>query len=172
MEISGSLVNSTVQTLDRLVMGPKGWVIGGKVFALNGADVFQVGSDRGPHAEIHCGMDYTVLDQVAWARDQSLSLVSQLKTIEAYMSVHPERQAALAQAGQKIRAQVTKLSEQSRNWALSIDRNELASITVRGLVYPGTYLEICHVSFLVAKPLGRVRFYLDRTHGKIAAVPL
>jgi hypothetical protein len=40
---------------------------------------------------------------------------------------------------------------------------------VRETVFPGTYIEICHVSHIVGKPLRAVTFRLDKAKGKIVA---
>ncbi len=172
LEIRSSVLNCLVQTLDRLVMGTKGLLLGGKVQALNGIDVFQVGSDRGAKAEIVCGMDFSILNKVIWARDQSLSLVKQMKVLEAYQRSHPSQRESLEKAMLRTRNQVRKLSELARELVGQIDRNEEAEVTVRGQVYPGTYIEICHVTHVVVKPLSRVKFLLDKKKGRIEVVPL
>jgi hypothetical protein len=53
-----------------------------------------------------------------------------------------------------------------------MDRNDEASIVVRGTIYAGTYIEICHVSHIVARSLSKVRYSLDKKHGTVQAEPL
>jgi hypothetical protein len=48
-----------------------------------------------------------------------------------------------------------------------LDRNENASVAAMEYVYPGTYVEICHVSHFITKPRRHVIFHLDKPSGKI-----
>ncbi|MCK4514123.1 MAG: hypothetical protein KAU31_02635, partial [Spirochaetaceae bacterium] len=48
-----------------------------------------------------------------------------------------------------------------------VHRNEEAEVVVQGDVYPGTCIEICHVSFVVPKQLRNVCFKLDKAKGKV-----
>ena len=43
-------------------------------------------------------------------------------------------------------------------------------MSVRETVYPGTYIEICHVSHFVTRPTRMVTFHLDKSSGKIVEV--
>jgi len=153
-------------------MGPKGLIMGGKVEAQNGIDVFQIGSDRGAKAELVCGMDFSVLEKVVWSRDQNLSLIKQLKTLEAYKSTNPGQIRQLDTTCERIRDQIRRLSVLSRELVAQIDRNEDAAVVVRGTIYPGSYIEICHVSHVVSRAVSRVKYVLDKRRGVIRAEPL
>ncbi|MEI8095614.1 MAG: FapA family protein [Spirochaetales bacterium] len=170
--IQTSALNSWIQTLDRVVMGEKGLIIGGKIQAQQGIDVFQVGSERGGKAELVCGMDFSVVDKVEWARDQSLTLIKKLKALESSKARHPDQAAEIAAACSKVRGQILKMNELARSLVTRIDRNEDAEIIVRGTAHAGTYLEICHVSHVVSRAVSHVKFVLDKHRGVVRAVPL
>ena len=53
-----------------------------------------------------------------------------------------------------------------------LDKNEEADVKVSASVYPGVYIEICHISYIVNRELKHCRFYLDKVKGKIAVEPL
>lgn len=167
VEIQSSVLNCQIQTLDRLVMGSKGVLLGGRVEAQNGVDVFQIGNPQGIKSEVVCGTDYTVVDKREWARVQSLSLVRQLRTLETHRQTHQAQDVALTRACGKVRDQVLKLNELSRRLVSMIDRNEAAEVKVRGTVHGGTIIEICRAVFRVVRPLTSVRFFLDKTQGVI-----
>jgi hypothetical protein len=40
-------------------------------------------------------------------------------------------------------------------------------VSVREVVFPGTYIEICHISYFVNKPRRSIAFRLDKTSGKV-----
>jgi uncharacterized protein (DUF342 family) len=172
MLIQASILNCSLQTQDKLIMGSKGLIVGGRVQAQNGIDVYQVGSAQGAKAELVCGMDFEVLDKVVWARDQCLSLIKQMKTLEGLKKTEPSHVASLDSAIVRLRDQVRKLSEFSRAMSAKVDRNDEAAVVVRGLAHSGTYIEICHISYIVSRPMGRVRFVLDKRRGAVKPVPL
>jgi uncharacterized protein (DUF342 family) len=172
VKVQSSILNSVVQTRDRVVLGEKGILMGGRIQAQNGIDVFQVGSTRGVKAELVCGMDFEVTEKMSWAQEQCMKLVRQIKQLNEFAAVHPAQGPKIRAAVEKLRSQVTHLGETSRTLALQMDRNDEASVVVRGTIYPGTYIEICHVSYVVTRELSRVRFSLDKKHGTVRAEPL
>lgn len=169
MEVQTSALNSVLQTLDRITMGNRSLVMGGRIQALNGISVYQVGSERGSKAELVCGMDFTVLEKVNWIRDQISSLVQQLKVLEANKRFHPSRVEQLTAACVQIREQILKLGQTARDLSTNLDKNDQATVQVRGVVFPGTYIEICHTSHVVSRPVGPVCFRLDKTTNTIKA---
>lgn len=172
IEVKASTLNSVLRTLDKVVMGEKSLLMGGRVVAQNGIEAFQIGTERGAFAELCCGMDYVALEKVVGARDQSIELVKKLKEIERQKRLHPSMKGVLDKAYDQVREEVTRLSNFSRHWVGQIDRREEARVEVRGTIYPGNSVEICHVSMVVSKPMSRVRFFLDKTRGTIAWEPL
>jgi len=53
-----------------------------------------------------------------------------------------------------------------------LDKNEDAKIIVRGLIYPGTIIEICHIRYVIQRMLPRVVVSLNRRKGKLEIKPL
>lgn len=172
VRVANSILNSFVQSRDKVVLGDRGVIMGGRIEAQNGIDVFQVGSNRSVKAQMLCGMDFEVTDRVAWAQEQCMTIVKQMKQLNEFARVHPEQAGKINPAIAQLRAKVVKLGEVSRTLALQMDRNDEASIVVRGTIHMGTYLEICHVSFVVPKEMTHVKFLLDKTHGEVKAQPL
>lgn len=167
IEIEASVLRCHVRTLGTLTMGPQGVVVGGRIEAQNGIDVFQVGNAQGVVTEVVCGMDFAIVEKMEWARIQSLSLVRQLQTLESHRLKHPGDERALAQACAKVRQQVLRLNELSRSLAAAIDQNDSAVIWIRGEVHAGTRIEICHVVHHVRKTQSRMKYSLDKETGTI-----
>ena len=67
----------------------------------------------------------------------------------------------------KIKAAIHQLNESARALVSGLDRNDEAKISVRETVFPGTYMEICHISYFVTRPKRFVTFQLDKTSGQI-----
>lgn len=172
IEVRSSAMNSVLLTLDKLTMGPKSLLMGGRVQAQNGIEAFQVGTDRGAYAELCCGMDFQALEKVIEARDQVMVLVKKLQEIDRQKRLHPSKRALLDEVYTKVRDEVARINELSKQWVRQIDRREEAQVVVHGTIFPGNSVEICHCSTVVAKPLSRVRFFLDKARGVVAWEPL
>ena len=67
----------------------------------------------------------------------------------------------------KLQAALHKMNEAAGNLVFHLDKNEDAKIVVRGTVYPGVYIEICHVSYIVNHRMTGVCFKLDKAKGKV-----
>jgi uncharacterized protein (DUF342 family) len=162
-----SVLNCSVYTHGRLDMGERGIIIGGKIRAQNGVSAAQIGTDRGPKTEIHCGVDFKVEQRLIWIRDRNIALAFKLRETENKIKANPSTLSVLTPLRDRIRAAIHQLNENARSLVLGLDKNEEADVSVFGTVYPGTYIEICHVSCFVTRARRFVTFRLDKTSGKI-----
>jgi hypothetical protein len=105
--------------------------------------------------------------KLIWIRDKNIALAFKLKEIETKMNVSPGTRTVLEPLRDKIRAALRQLNEGARELVTTLDRNESATVSVKGIVFPGTYIEICHISHFVTKPRRMVTFRLDKANGKI-----
>ena len=168
VRIRTSILSSTIHTKDIVEMsGERGMIIGGIVKAQNGVSAVQIGTERGPRTEIHCGIDFKVEQKLVWIRDRNISLAFKVREIESKMKSSAKARDMLAPLREKIRAAIHQLNENARSLVSGLDRNERAAVSVRGEVYPGTYIEICHVSHFIARPRRFLSFRLDKEKGKI-----
>jgi uncharacterized protein (DUF342 family) len=161
IHVRTSIMNSVIRTLNRVEMGHNGIIVGGIVYAQNGVRAAQIGTDRGPRAEIHCGIDHTVEQKLTWIRDRNIALATKLKEVEGKMKLSDLRV--------KIKRAIHQLNESARDLVQSLDRNENAEVSIRETVFPGTYIEICHLSYIVSKQMKCVTFKLDKENGRIVA---
>ena len=165
--VSTSVLNSSVHTGDRLEMGNRSLIVGGTIQAQNGISAFQIGTARGPRTEIYCGIDFGVERKLVWCRDKNIALAFKLKDVENKMKASPEAKSLLSALRDKIKAAIHQVNENAMLLITNLDRNEGADVSVREVVYPGTYIEICHISFVVTKAKRFVTFHLDKASGKI-----
>jgi hypothetical protein len=66
---------------------------------------------------------------------------------------------------------IHKINESAGLLVFRLDRDESADVRVTGTVYPGTYVEICHLPYVVTRALHKTRFCLDKAKGKVVAEP-
>jgi uncharacterized protein len=170
--VEAGILNSRMYTLDRVETGPRGVLIGGRTYAVNGVATQNVGSASGTRTEIFCGIDFVVQRKLEWIRDKNIALALRLKAVQAQMKPGNPTSARLAPLEEKLRDAIHRMNESARALVGGLDKNEAAALEVRGSIFPGCYIEICHVPFVVQKEMKRVRFTLNKEKGKVAADPL
>jgi hypothetical protein len=166
------ILNSVVKTRGKVVLGEKGIVAGGQIHSLSGLDVFQIGTPTGPRTELHLGLDFQGMEKILWIRERSKELHAQLKKVDAAIPYGGTRVRELMAAAKKIRVEIVQLTETARKQLVSLGQDETAAVVVRGSVFPGTLVEICHVQFLVTQKMSKVRFFLDKKKGTVGVEPL
>ena len=172
LSIEVGMINSSVHTLDRVDLGHKGVITGGKIYAQNGVTATQLGSQSGTKTEIYCGIDYSVEQKLEWIRDKNIELAMKLNRVKEEIKQSPSENKELVELRDKLQAAIHKLNEAVSALIHHLDRNEEVEVIVRGNVFPGVYVEICHVSYIVNRKLNRVRFRLDKAKGKIVVESL
>jgi hypothetical protein len=137
------------------------------VYAQNGIVVSQIGTDAGPRTEVYCGIDYTVQRKLTWIRDRNIELAMKLKQVEKRLGGGSAEPSLLALQG-KIKAAIHKLNEAAKSLVNGLDKNEAATVVVNGFIVHGSYIEICHIPYLVTSTMSHVRFHLDKANGIVA----
>ena len=171
VRVRTSILNCSIHTKDRVEMGgERGMIIGGIVKAQNGVSAVQIGTERGPRTEIHCGIDFKVEQKLVWIRDRNIALAFKLREIEAKMKSSTRAKEVLSPLQAKIKAAIHQLNENAGALVSGLSRNEEAAVSIRGGVYPGTYVGICHVSHFITRRLRSISFRLDKGKGKVIEV--
>lgn len=165
-------LNSVLRSLDRVLTGPKGMLVGGKIYAQEGIQAGQIGSPTSPRTELICGINAFVQQKLLWIRDKNLALATRLKQVQARMAAEPASRVRLQDVHDRLRAAIHKLNESAQELMKELDKNDKAFVLVTGKIYPGAYIEICHVPFAVTETLSGIRFSLDKRKGKIVLDPL
>jgi len=164
--LDAGILNSQVYSSGRVELQKRGVIVGGTVYAQNGVVATQIGTEMGPRTEIYCGVDYVIANKIGWIRDKNIELALTLKRVEEKLSRHPQDEK-LNEYREKIRQAIKKLNESTGELIHKLDKNDSAEIVVKGSVFPGVYIEICHVSYPVDTLLSAVRFRLDKEKGRI-----
>jgi len=170
--VENGIMNSAVNTLKKVELGMKGVVIGGTLYAQDGVTAVQIGSALGPRTEIYCGIDYSVEQKLEWIRNKNIELVFKLKQIKRKLKTVSPGRDKLLELGTKIKQVIQKLNETARLLVFKLDKNESAEVIVKGIIFPGAYIEICHFSYIVPRRMTKVRFRLDKKKGKVVVEPL
>ena len=172
ISIDVGMINSSVHTLDRVELGSKGVITGGKTHAQNGVTATQLGSQSGTRTEIYCGTDYSVDQKLEWIRDKNIELAMKLGRVREEIKRSSSENKEIIDLRDKLQAAIHKMNEAASTLVNHLDKNDDVEVVVRGNVFPGVYVEICHVSYIVNRKVNSVRFRLDKARGKIAVEAL
>jgi uncharacterized protein (DUF342 family) len=167
VEVKKSIVQSNLSTLDKVSLGDRGSIIGGVIYAQMGVEAKQIGNPSALRTEIFCGVDFNVQTKLEWVKAKNLELAFKQKEIQNRLGRSAEKNEQLAAMTQTLKAAINKLNEAAKTLLFHLDKNEEAKIVVRGVVYPGTIIDICRVRYTVTHVLPRVVFSLNRRKGKI-----
>lgn len=165
--VGAAVVNSRIYTLDKLDLGDKGRLIGGEIFAVRGVKAAGIGSDGGAGTKIHCGVDFTVQQELERENERMRIYTQKQKKLRDYISRQEEKDPANLELESKLSAEITKLSNRIGELLGKLDAFEEATVEVSGEIRPGTLIEICHIAFLTEQTLKKTRFRLDKASGKL-----
>jgi uncharacterized protein (DUF342 family) len=160
---------SKVYSMGTIRMGDTGKLVGCECIVIGGVQAFDIGSPRGAKTWIRCGTDFTVQQELDIANEQMKLLSLKLQKAEEVFKEEPL--ADYAEHIAKLKAMKAEIANRIPQYLPKIDTNDAAFIEVRGTVYPGTELEICHIAYTVTKIQKQVVFRLDKVRGIIVTEP-
>lgn len=167
--VEKSITNSYIYSLDKLILGEKSSIIGGVYHVQNGIIAGNIGNKIGVESHIVIGMDFEVEDKLKKIQKASMQIVGEMKTLQESLKFTQDREEKekIKELYFALEKRLSSLSDYSRKLLNSLDKNDKSNVTVFGTVYPGTYIEICHVSFIVDREYSRVKFSLNKEKGQI-----
>ncbi len=169
LNVSGSIVLSKIYSMGTIRMGDTGKLVGGECIVIGGVQAFEIGNSRGAKTYVRCGTDFTVQQELDIANEQLKLIAHNLQKAEDMYAEEP-----LPDIGNyitELKARKIEIANRIPLYLPKIDTNDGAFVEVRGTVYPGTEIEICHVSLTIQKAQKQVVFRLDKVHGMIVSTP-
>jgi len=167
--VPGSIVQSTVYSMGMIKMGDSGKLVGCECIVIGGVQAFEIGSARGARTRVRCGTDFTVQQELDIANEQLKVIAIKLQKAEEMYKEEPLED--IQKHIESLKARRDEINARIPLFLPRIDRNDGAFIEVRGSIYPGTDLEICHVPYVVQKVHKSVVFRLDKSRGMIVIEP-
>lgn len=164
-EIPGSIVGSRMYALGHLAMGDKGRIVGGEIFATHGVVCGFLGGATKPVTIINVGVDFTIQQKLDQAGAALRELSVKLARLQTMATNRPE--PAVLKARDDVDAKLRELAANIGELSKRVDIDDAAVVEVRGTVYPGVIITICHIRLSVDEPLKKTRFRLDRTANRI-----
>ena len=172
VEITTGILHCHVKSQDVVRTGPRGLIMGSILYAQNGIEVFQIGSERGSPSELHCGVDFVMLEEIAKLREQLLQLLEKQRFLEAELVAKAALRNTIVDALRILDSEIQSTRGSVTEVLSRLDRNEKAEVYVRGTAFPGTLIEIGHASVRLEKNVSHSKFLLDRNRGLIVSQPL
>ncbi|MCX7786664.1 MAG: FapA family protein [Spirochaetes bacterium] len=162
--------HSVVYTKAEFRTGKKGLVVGGKITAQEGIYIANIGTATSPKTELILGNDFQIQRKLEWIRDKNIDLALRMKEVSQALSRDPDN-SELMQTKDALLSHIRQLNEVSQKLIHFLTVREQARLCVQGTVVPGTYVEICNVSYIVPRLMRSVSFYLNRKMGRVEVEP-
>lgn len=167
IHVTGSIMQSRVYTMGSVRMGDSGKLVGCEVIAIGGVQAQEIGSAHGAKTRVRCGTDFTVQQELDIANEQLKVLAVKIQRAEEVYEDEPLPD--IAKHIEELKAKKAEIISRIPAVLPRIDRNDEAFVEVFGTVFPGTEIEICHVTYTVLTAEKQVRFTLDKTKGIIVS---
>jgi uncharacterized protein (DUF342 family) len=166
IQVKKSILNSFVYSQGEIILGSTGKILGGKIYAGQGVQAYQIGSSRSPKTEIICGIDFQAQRDLFAIRDRTFELARIQTRLKKIYTKYPTNES-IPKTISKIKETLQNLQEKAASLLSRLHTNEGVEIKVFGGVYPGVSIEICNVVHVVTNKLAFVVFRLDKNKGKI-----
>ncbi len=163
---SVGIVHSVIKSQGHIRGGRQSAIVGSEITAMNGLEVYQIGSRSGPTSEIIAGVDFRIKERIEWIRDKNIELAMKLTSIENHLKSSPSDKVAKG-IREKIKTSIHELNKAALQILPQLTKDDDVSVVVRGTAYPGTSIEISHVPYVVTREMSGVRFLLDKKAGRI-----
>jgi len=170
--VGAAVVNSRIYTMEKLDLGDKGRIIGGEVFAIKGVRAAGIGAEKSVQTKLHCGVDFTVQQELDRINDHLRVLSTKLRRLRELPPEEAEKVPRKAEFEKRATEEMAALSSRASDLLAKLDADERAVVEVSGEVSSGTLIEICHIAYFTDQVHKKVRFRLDKEHGRLIHEPL
>ncbi|MDR1353713.1 MAG: FapA family protein [Treponema sp.] len=171
--VTKEIIRSNVYTMGAVDMADKGIILGSSIYAMHGVRAKGIGTKSGKVSRIHCGIDFTIVQEKEKRLEQLKRISVMLNQMRYDYDNAPDTGDGEAER-LRLKAGIGKLEkEQAKISAVlsevlgRINSDENAVIEISGDIVPGSFLEICQVGFQVTENLRKVRVTLDSFLGKL-----
>jgi hypothetical protein len=185
VRVESAIVNSSIYTMETLEMGDKGRILGGEIYALRGVRAGGIGKESGRPTRIHCGVDFTALqEQEKYGRRMRI-ILGQMMRLKQRAAEEAGRGAGsgggapggggpapLEEALARLEEERKQTGDRIAAASGRINPGEDAVVEVRGEIAPGTLIEICQIALFVPEPIKHSRIRLDTSRGRLVTEPL
>lgn len=167
--VKNSIVGSHICSQDQIIIGHKGSLIGGDYHIQNGIITGNIGNELCVKTYIYAGVDFKIEERLKLTQDTIAELLTQMKSIQTRLTSCSTREdkEKMKYFYIALKDRVKSLNDYMRSLLLKLYKNENSSIKVHGKVYPGTFIDICHVKYGVKSIKKNVEFSLDKLKGEI-----
>jgi uncharacterized protein (DUF342 family) len=185
ISVDVDIVNCSIYTMEKIEMGEKGTILGGEIYAVQGIRTGNIGKKSGRATHIHCGVDFTALQEKEKLNynlriiSAKLAKLRELKEAEEALPQgsageegNSEKKAKIEEAIKHLEEEQSKISAAITAVLGRLNTFDSATVEATGEVAPGTLIEICQIALFVTEPLHRVRIRLDRGLGKLVSEAL
>lgn len=171
--IKNSCLRSQVKCNGTLrLVGEKGTLIGGKVYAKHGLEVRNLGNSKGVRTAVSFGQDYLIADQIEQHEKDIQRLKELITAIDSQMKTYEQRRQF--KSLEKVRSNKLKYLKMMEKRSLRLftlreqyEEHFSSKVEVRDTLYPGVLIESHGRFYEVQAPQQNVTLHFNQDNGRI-----
>ncbi len=170
INVSKNIMNSTIYTLGKLVLGEKGAIVSSHICTELGVKAYNIGKLGSPNGDIEAGysfIDKRIIDSLNQRIEVLKEKLGHLTKLPEYRKTE-KRKVLIDQ----IQEAITKAEEELRKKNSNLYKAKDATVLVYGTIYPGNTITICGLKYTVTEEMRKVKFYLNTESYRLEHVPL
>ena len=165
INISTSILSSSIHTLGKLKMGQKGTVVTSNIIAEKGLEVFNLGRENCAPSSIWCGISFVENRKLDHLKTRNGILEEKISKLE--MKPNPPEQL-IEQMKSALSSQEKEIQELEKDICTFDD----AKVIVHGTLFAGTEIKICKYRKKIEKDEKRVSVSLDEESLQLVIAPI
>jgi uncharacterized protein (DUF342 family) len=173
--VESEIINSSIYSLDSVEMDDNGLILGGDIYAVHLLRTGGIGKKGGKSTRIHCGVDFTVLQEKEKCNRQLYAVSAKMAKLRGHLDnpvPDAEMYSKIEEMYRKLEEEQSVISTRILELMGKINADENAVVEISGEIAVGTLIEICQIVFYVNEPIRKVRIRMDRAVNKLVCDPL
>jgi hypothetical protein len=179
--IESEIVNSSVFTLQHVNMGDKSVIVSSEIYAIHGIKTSFIGKESGKSTKIHCGIDFTVQQEmeklnyqlrIINGKQQKIKSIIESSNISYGYQITVGRDQKIEELSTRLNDELAKTQKRIIELMPKLNADEHAAVEVKGEIAAGTLIDICDIALSMEKPAKKVKITLSKEQGKLIIAPL
>ena len=173
--VKSEIINSTVYTMEEVVVGEKGDIVGGEIFAFHSLSAGRIGRENGVPVHIHLGSNWTLRQEMEKNNNMIRLIHAKKEKVANYLSagtLSGVQKARVDEMAARLSDELAKCEAKKGELEKRYVVDRYAALSCTGTIAAGTIVDLCGIELIIAAPLKRTRLCLDKGSGRIVPIPL
>jgi uncharacterized protein (DUF342 family) len=173
--VKSEIINSTIYTMEELIVGEKGDIVGGEIFSFHSLCAGRIGRENGVPVSIHLGCNWTLRQEMENNNNMIRLIHAKKVKVAAYLeggTLSGTQKARVDEMAARLSDELAKCEAKKMELEKRYILDRYATLSCPGVIAAGTIVDICGIELIIGESLKRMRLCLDKGSGRIVPIPL